>query len=369
MSGRPSISAAISWLMMSSPGSAPALRDQVLQIGVQLTAGAADGLAGSLARPAELGVVLADDLVGPRNRSFQSSPGHAEDPGDHPDGERGGHPLDEIELLVARGRPDRPAPRRRCGRSRRGVTGCARGVKRGMATRRNGPWRGGSSMTTISDGGAGAPGWPRMRPWALENRSGWEAISVMSACLVMAQKDTYPGGLEVRPPAPLPRSVRHRLVRVARCRAKRSVRRDRADRWSLPNPSLVLTGSPDRGELEVELVQPPEHPGGRVLAIGGLRRGPWWASEIRMSSVRSSRRWTETLASARASGAPAQVWMPWPKAMCWRPFFRSSSQLVGRSNSPRVAVGGAGQHHDRRAGRDLGAADRRSAPWPDGTSP
>ena len=66
----------------------------------------------------------------------------------------------------------------------------ARGVNRGMATRRSGPWRGGSSMTTISDGGAGAPGWPRMRPWALENRSGWDAMSVMSACLVTAQKDT-----------------------------------------------------------------------------------------------------------------------------------------------------------------------------------
>ena len=45
-------------------------------------------------------------------------------------------------------------------------------------------------MTTISDGGAGALGWPRMRPWALENRSGWDAMSVMSACLVMPQKDT-----------------------------------------------------------------------------------------------------------------------------------------------------------------------------------
>ena len=66
----------------------------------------------------------------------------------------------------------------------------ALGVKRGMATRRSGPCVGGSSMTTISEGGGGAPGWPRMRPWALENRSGWAAMSMMSACLVTAQNET-----------------------------------------------------------------------------------------------------------------------------------------------------------------------------------
>ena len=38
--------------------------------------------------------------------------------------------------------------------------------------------------------------------------------------------------------------------------------------------------------------------------------GPWCDSEMRMSAIRSSRRCRETLASARASGAPAQVWMP-----------------------------------------------------------
>ena len=57
--------------------------------------------------------------------------------------------------------------------------------------------------------------------------------------------------------------------------------------------------------------------------------GPWWASEILMSSVRSKSRWRETTASARASGAPAQVWMPWPKAMCWRPLGRSRRSSSG----------------------------------------
>ena len=65
----------------------------------------------------------------------------------------------------------------------------ARGVNRGMAVRRSGPWRGGSRVTTISMGWLGAPSLPRMRPCWLENRSGWEDTSTMSACRVTAQND------------------------------------------------------------------------------------------------------------------------------------------------------------------------------------
>ena len=70
----------------------------------------------------------------------------------------------------------------------------ARGVKRGIAARRNGPCRGGSRVTTMSDGCMPAPERPRTRPPALEKRSGWAEISTMSACRVMAQNDSKPGG-------------------------------------------------------------------------------------------------------------------------------------------------------------------------------
>ncbi len=86
----------------------------------------------------------------------------------------------------------------------------------------------------------------------------------------------------------------------------------------------------------------PEHPGGRVLPVT-VPAGPWCDSEMRMSAIRSSRRWRETLASARASGAPAQVWMPWPKAMCWRAFSTVETKLVGMLELARVAVGRAGR--------------------------
>ena len=63
----------------------------------------------------------------------------------------------------------------------------ARGVKRPFATRRTGPWRGGSSMTTISDGGITTPAGRSVIPCALEKRSGCFEISRMSACFVIAQ--------------------------------------------------------------------------------------------------------------------------------------------------------------------------------------
>ena len=73
----------------------------------------------------------------------------------------------------------------------RSISSCrdriARGVRRRIPTRRSGPWRGGSSVTTISVGCAGAPVRPRIRPCSFEKRTGCAAMSVMSACLVIAQ--------------------------------------------------------------------------------------------------------------------------------------------------------------------------------------
>ncbi len=69
-----------------------------------------------------------------------------------------------------------------------------RGVKRRLAKRRMGPWRGGSIATTITDGTIGMSAGPMMIPCSLEKRSGWAATWVMSACFVTAQKGRYPGG-------------------------------------------------------------------------------------------------------------------------------------------------------------------------------
>ena len=63
----------------------------------------------------------------------------------------------------------------------------ARGVNRRMATRRRGPWRGGSRVTTISDGCEGVPIGLRTRPCSFEKRCGCDAISTTSACFVIAQ--------------------------------------------------------------------------------------------------------------------------------------------------------------------------------------
>ena len=63
-----------------------------------------------------------------------------------------------------------------------------------MATRRSGPCRGGSRVTTISIGCPGEPFGPRMSPCSFENRVGCDATSRMSACFVMAQNGSYPSG-------------------------------------------------------------------------------------------------------------------------------------------------------------------------------
>ena len=68
-------------------------------------------------------------------------------------------------------------------------------VKRLFTTRRIGPCCGGSSITTISDGGkGGAPARRSMMPCALEKRSGCFDTCTMSACFVTAQNGSYPGG-------------------------------------------------------------------------------------------------------------------------------------------------------------------------------
>ena len=49
-------------------------------------------------------------------------------------------------------------------------------------------------MTTISDGGNTTPAGRSMIPCALEKRSGCLVISKMSACFVIAQNGSSPGG-------------------------------------------------------------------------------------------------------------------------------------------------------------------------------
>ena len=109
-------------------------------------------LPGRLAGAPVLRVVLADHLVRPAEQQLPVVARHAEDPGDHRERERRGDALDEVDLAARRPRRvvedlDRDALDLlvRCART-------ARGVKRALATRRIGPCRGGSSMTTISDG-------------------------------------------------------------------------------------------------------------------------------------------------------------------------------------------------------------------------
>ena len=69
--------------------------------------------------------------------------------------------------------------------------------------------------------------------------------------------------------------------------------------------------------------------------------------------MRSSSRSSATRASARASGAPGQVWIPRPKAMCCRAFDRAGSKVLGSVN---------------RRGSRLAAAWTTISVEPDGTS-
>ena len=74
--------------------------------------------------------------------------------------------------------------------------------------------------------------------------------------------------------------------------------------------------------------------------------------------MRSRNRTSVAWVSARASGAPAHVWMPCPKARCWRPFGPVEPELARVLELARVAAPGVGHHEHGGAGREVDAADR-----------
>jgi hypothetical protein len=63
--------------------------------------------------------------------------------------------------------------------------------------------------------------------------------------------------------------------------------------------------------------------------------------------------------SARASGAPGQVWAPWPNARWWRALARSTWKSVGRSKRPGSRFAAPLTTHERGARGDLDAAELR----------
>ena len=66
-----------------------------------------------------------------------------------------------------------------------------------------------------------------------------------------------------------------------------------------------------------------------------------------------------TRASRRASDPPGQAWMPRPKARLSRGVAALDAELAGSLEVPRVAVGGAVEHHQRRPGGHVDPADGR----------
>ena len=68
------------------------------EVPVQLAASPHRGLFGALAGEPVLGIVLADDLVGPPEVVFPVGSGHPQDPGDHRHRIRGGEGVDEVAL-------------------------------------------------------------------------------------------------------------------------------------------------------------------------------------------------------------------------------------------------------------------------------
>ena len=87
----------------------------------------------------------------------------------------------------------------------------------------------------------------------------------------------------------------------------------------------------DRGELEVQVAEAPQHPG-RLVVGSGVRRAVRGAP--RTAGCRASRsrmRSRLTRPSARASGPPGQVWLPRPKAMWALALGRSTRNSAGHS--------------------------------------
>ena len=182
---------------MSSRGSRPAVGRSSPRSSGAARRGPADR-SGPASPPAERnsGSSLPMISLVHRKRSFQSSPGTPRIQEITADRQRRGHPLHEVELLVDRRRRGRPAPR--------------------TAMRSISSWR--DRMALGSEPGHGHPAQrtvvgrvqhddhlrrrrgatqvAEVRPWALENRSGWAAMSVMSACLVTAQNGHVALGLE-----------------------------------------------------------------------------------------------------------------------------------------------------------------------------
>ena len=119
---------------------APVPLDQLGEIGVHLDAGAAQGLPGALARTAELGIVLADDLVRPSEQQLTVLGGHAEEPRDHRNaGEarrRAARSRTRSPPAAASAIPSSTSSASRSMSSLRALI--ARGVRRRIATRRSG---------------------------------------------------------------------------------------------------------------------------------------------------------------------------------------------------------------------------------------
>ena len=121
----------------------------------------------------------------------------------------------------------------RCARRRPAARAPPSGVKRPLTTRRIGPCRGGSSITTISGVGiTGASARASVMPVrAREPQRLATTISMMSACFVIAQNGLNPGA-SIRATGASARSRVHTVVRVPAARVALRDRRGRADRRS-----------------------------------------------------------------------------------------------------------------------------------------
>ena len=103
---------------------------------------------------------------------------------------------------------------------------------------------------------------------------------------------------------------------------------------------------------------------------GGRRRGPCSASEIRMSVMRSRMRSMLTRAFGAGERRARDTCGRRDRTRCaGARSARSTSELVGVLEAARVAVGGAVEHHHRRAGRDVDAADASSGRATAGSRP
>ena len=66
-----------------------------------------------------------------------------------------------------------------------------------------------------------------------------------------------------------------------------------------------------------------------------------------------------TRPSARARGAPAQVWIPCPKAMCCTRVRAVDFEHRGVVEHPRIPVARTGDQHQRGPGRDVDTTELR----------